>query len=469
MVMKAGKTTLKTVFLRYLLTLCLAFAVTFALFAGTVALCFQGQLLLPANYSEALAQQSKFALESAPTITENMIPEGCSYAIFDKNYNLIKSNLNSQELMEAKEYAQGIHQNNGGIINYFAIQRQDGVCVLQYYIGMRYNSQFVQLHFPSAEVLLIIMLIFLLIVAVLITSTGYAKRLNKRLRVLIFLTNKIKEKNLDFSMTYSGIKEFDDVVISLSEMKTELKNSLEQQWDLEQTKKEQISALAHDLRTPLTIIKGNAELLSDSTLNKEQREYIDFISKNALQIEQYIKTLIEISNSGKALSLQLEIIDLENFINTIRSQLEALANIKGIKVEFNKTNIPSKIMIDQALLHRAIMNVISNAIDHSPTNGTIYFEVKSRDNKISFITTDSGKGFSNEDIKSVSKQFYMGDSSRASKIHYGLGLYITESIVKLHGGILHIANLPATCCAQVTIEIPFLFTNIINSTNVISK
>jgi len=194
-------------------------------------------------------------------------------------------------------------------------------------------------------------------------------------------------------------------------------------------------------------------LLSDSTINKEQQEYVNYISKNSRQIEKYIKILIEISNSEKALFLQLEKIDSIIFIDTIHDQLEAIAYTKGLKVEFIKSDVPKSIMIDQSLLYRAIMNVISNAVDYSPNRGKVCFEVKLADNKIKFITTDSGKGLSSEDIKSATKQFYMGDSSRASKIHFGLGLYITESFINLHGGALYIANSPITGGAQVTIEI----------------
>jgi K+-sensing histidine kinase KdpD len=75
-------------------------------------------------------------------------------------------------------------------------------------------------------------------------------------------------------------------------------------------------------------------------------------------------------------------------------------------------------------------------------------------NKISFIITDSGKGFSSEDIESATKQFYMGDRNRASKVYYGTGLFIAEGIIKLHGGTLKIANLSFTGGGQVTIRIP---------------
>lgn len=301
---------------------------------------------------------------------------------------------------------------------------------------------------------MIVTFIILYFSIVLIITTIYAKNLNKHLRPLLQATEKIKEQDLNFDIKYSGIKEFNDVLLSISEMKTELNKSLKQQWNLEQAKKEQISALAHDLKTPLTIISGNAELLFDSRLNKEQQEYTDYILKNTGQIQKYIKTLIEISNSEKALFLQPEKIDSENFINIIHDQLEALANTKELKIEFTKTDLPRSIMVDKSLLYRAIMNVISNAVDYSPNSGKIYFEVKSLDNEIHFITTDSGKGLSREDIKSATKQFYMGDSSRTSKIHFGIGLYITQSFVNLHGGSLHIGNSSVTGGAEITIEIP---------------
>ncbi|MBU3103587.1 sensor histidine kinase [Clostridium gasigenes] len=448
--------TLKTVFFKYLLIL----GVSFITFAGIyIAICNlgikKGMLLLP-RYSEDLARIAKPLLESTPEITEDMIPYGCKFVVLDKKYQVVKANLEGQTLLEATEYAKGTYPSDGSKKSYYFIERQDGFCVLQYYVQMSYKSEFLNQHVTSPEIIMLVTFIILYFLIVFIATTIYSKNLNKHLKPLMEATKKIKEQDLDFDIKYSRIKEFNEVLLSISDMKTELKKSLEQQWNVEEAKKKQISALAHDLKTPLTIIKGNAELLSDSILNKEQQGYSDYILKNTIQIDQYIKTLIEISNSEKNLFLQLETIDFENFIDTIHSQLEALANTKKLKVEFTKIGVPSSIIIDQFLLHRAIMNVISNAVDYSPNRAKLYFEVKSLNNKISFMTTDSGKGFSGEDIKSATKQFYMGDSSRASKIHFGIGLYITESFSNLHDGTLYIGNSPLTGGAQVTIEIPIL-------------
>ncbi len=84
---------------------------------------------------------------------------------------------------------------------------------------------------------------------------------------------------MDFSINPTGIREIDNISFSLEQMKGALNNSLKQQWELEQARREQISALAHDLKTPLTIIRGNAELLQDTVQDETQREYNDYILK----------------------------------------------------------------------------------------------------------------------------------------------------------------------------------------------
>ena len=354
MEIKKKDLTLKAVFFKYLLTLGLTFIALAGLYFVIFGLCTQNGVVLIPSYSEDLARSAKPLLESAPEITENMIPYGCKFAVFDKKYKVVKTNLKGKDLMTATGYAKGTYSKNESKKYYYFIERQDGFCVLQYYIKMSYQSEFLNQHLPDPEIIMIITFAALYFFIVLIITTIYAKKLNKNLLPLLKATEKIKNQDLDFGIEYSGIREFNDVLLSISDMKTELKKSLEQQWNLEGAKKEQISALAHDLKTPLTIIKGNAELLSESILDKEQQEYINYISKNTRQIDQYIKTLIDISNSEKTLFLQMENIDFENFIDTIHEQIEAIANTKGLKIEFTKNYITRSISLDKDLLQRAI-------------------------------------------------------------------------------------------------------------------
>ena len=88
-----------------------------------------------------------------------------------------------------------------------------------------------------------------------------------------------------FHLQPSGIQEIDDIALSFEQMKEALNTSLTQQWRAERLRREQISALAHDLKTPLTIIKGNAELLSDTALDEIQKEYNQYILKIRLKLK----------------------------------------------------------------------------------------------------------------------------------------------------------------------------------------
>ncbi|AUM95482.1 TPA: HAMP domain-containing histidine kinase [Clostridium botulinum] len=447
--------TLKTVFLRYLLALALAFFAAIIIEIIIASLGMQMNIFNSANYSEDLARRAKPILQSAEKITEGMIPNGCKFAVFDKEFKVIKTDLKGEDLKQATLYAKGINRKNGDKKSYYFIERKDGFCVLQYYIRMSYSSEWMNEYFPNPEFLLIAILIFGCLIGAFIISIVFAKNLKNDLIPLMEATEKIKEQDLDFNIGNSPIKEFNDVLCSISDMKEELKKSLKEQWNLEKTKKDQISSLAHDIKTPLTIIKGNTELLKESYLNNEQKEYIKFIENNSIQIEKYIKLLIDMSKGKLEFLGKLQKTNTKEFVYDIYNQLIALAGRKELQIRFEQKDIPENITINKEAMHRAIINIISNAVDYSPCNSNLYFYVEGKSGSVEFSVIDSGKGFSNEDLKAAKKQFYMGDSGRTSKTHWGMGLYIADSIVKQHNGILTIEN-SHQGGAKVIIKIPLL-------------
>ena len=99
--------------------------------------------------------------------------------------------------------------------------------------------------------------------------------------------------------------------------------------------------------------------------------------------------------------------------------------------------------------------MLSNAVEHTPQGGEITFEVEEHGNELSFLITDTGKGFSDESLKHATEEFYMGDDSRNSKSHYGIGLYVAGSIAKKHNGKFILENSAVVGGAKVTIQIPY--------------
>ena len=111
------------------------------------------------------------------------------------------------------------------------------------------------------------------------------------------------------------------------------------------------------------------------------------------------------------------------------------------------------------LLERALMNLVSNSLEYSPENSTLYIDVDSidvdsKDNYLNICITDCGCGFSQEALNHAKERFYMADQSRSSKLHYGMGLYIVDIIIKQHKGKLLLDNSTETKGAKVTVKLP---------------
>ena len=176
-------------------------------------------------------------------------------------------------------------------------------------------------------------------------------------------TEQIQYQNLDFEVGSSEISEYNAVLYSISKMKDSLKSSLEQQWKIEQLQREQIAALSHDLKTPLTVIQGNIDLISETKLDDEQQLYAKYITESLEQMQLYIRTLIDISQTVTGYQLHLEDIDLIEYMKRIESQANSLCITNGICLHMEIGTSEGYFKADKLLLERAIMNVIHNALD----------------------------------------------------------------------------------------------------------
>lgn len=297
-------------------------------------------------------------------------------------------------------------------------------------------------------------MIFNCLVVCVFLTTHFAKILSKELFPIFKATKEIENQNLDFEVEHSKIKEFENVLHSFEKMRSSLKISLEKQWKTEQIQREQIASLAHDLKTPLTVMQGNIDLLDETNLNEEQKLYLSYAMTSSEQMKQYIKTLIDISRASAGYQLQLEDINFLDFWKHILLQTEIVCKDKGLVIQQTQRNFPQSIIGDRMLLERAFMNLVSNSLEYSPENSTLYIDVESKNNYLNICINDCGCGFSKEALEHAKERFYMADQSRSSKLHYGMGLYIVDSIIKQHKGKLLLDNSIETKGAKVTIQLP---------------
>lgn len=452
---------LRSFFVQYLFAIFIGFLMIILIVTGLFWVSLQSGFIISVGDVEASIESQAAAIASAETVSADLIPNTCKYATVSAEGEFLSGNMTETEALTAWDAIQKGRRNSWGFLGtgiisdcYFPIERKDGFCIVEYSSLSQFSPVILREHLPAPEIVWVWVVICAFLVEIFMLSKIYGKKISRKLIPLENATKKIREKDLAFEIQYSGIEEIDSALQSLDSMKAELKHSLETQWKMEQTRKTQISALAHDLKTPLTVIRGNAEMLNDTEQTTEQKECTLYIQKNADQMEQYIQMLIDLSKVENGCPLKLESTATRAFLDGLYTQINALASMKQIRVETEEMNLPASLCMDAFQMFRAIINVASNAIDYSPERSTISFSISNDGQMISFQIVDAGKGFSSADLRNATNQFYQGDISRSSKSHYGMGLFIADSIVKQHGGILALKNVSSKAGGMVIIKIP---------------
>lgn len=300
----------------------------------------------------------------------------------------------------------------------------------------------------------VIVVIVLSITLLILLSFSFMKKIKNNMNSLLSMASAIEEKNLDICIEKSKIKEINLIIDTMDDMRIGLKNSLEKEWKFEQYRREQISALAHDLKTPLTIVQGYLELLSYTDVDKKQKQYINLIQESSDEIKQYIKLLIDMSKLESEYIVEEKEIKLTSLLENIVVSMKPLGYDKKVSLTFSENNPKVIIKGDEVMLRRAFSNIISNAIDFSPRESNVYIDVEIIKKEVSIVITDFGCGFSNEALVRGKEQFYTGEKSRSNSMHYGMGLYISSNIIDLHHGNIELRNSNKTKGAEVTIKLP---------------
>ncbi|MDD3206479.1 MAG: HAMP domain-containing sensor histidine kinase [Lachnospiraceae bacterium] len=448
------KTSLTRTFRKFLVCLlgglCLSVVVPFAcmLFASGMG------LVTLADNNERQTEALVPIVTATPNVSDIHFPIGTKFLRLTKNYEYIDANMNEEEKEKALMFAKTGFMDTSGKTQFIFVTRDDEYIVLQYVIGSQYlNSKFNQ-YLPSQEIMMISLIVISSLGVCVYLTVHFAKDLRKELTPILEATKEIENHNLDFTIGHSKILEFENVIISFDSMRNSLKGSLEKQWRSEKAQREQIASLAHDLKTPLTVMQGNIDLLDETELDEEQKLYLSYAMSSSEQMKQYIKILIDISKAPAGYQLQMEDINFPKFWEHILFQTEIISKDKGIVIQQIQCNFPQTIAGDRMLLERAFMNLVSNSLEYSPENSTVYIDVDSKENYLNICITDCGCGFSQDALEHAKERFYMADQSRSSKLHYGMGLYIVDSIIKQHKGKLLLDNSTETKGAKVTIQLP---------------
>lgn len=288
-----------------------------------------------------------------------------------------------------------------------------------------------------------VLLIFLILMTIVIIyqSWHYGRMISAEMQQLTDQVINIQQERLDAKAGHSRIREIELTLGVFEQLKSELADSLEKQWRMEEQKKECILALGHDMKTPIAILKGNSELLTESGLNELQCVYNESNLYNIDRMQQYTEAIIQVFKSDNRGEITRKSQDFDAFAQQLMQNYQLLAEQSGRRLE-SEIHSCGMYDFDASMLERAINNIIMNALEYSPEQGTVKIRLY-RNDAIHIIVEDSGSGFSDDMLEHATEAFVRGDKSRTKSrdtLHIGLGLYQARQAIEAHGGELVIAN-----------------------------
>lgn len=449
---KIKNNTLFSMFLKQLLKLAAYIFLEIIVFIILFWIGFTTGNILPANYSSNYLEQNKDILSRSEPFDQTLIPHTCTYGLFDYDGNYLSGNFSKVIIDDAKAY---IKEPRSVCRRFFLVERENGYCVVHFDISAHFSSYTLHKICPDLELMILVLFVLIFFMIVIYTAYSFGKKLKKELQPVLFEIEQIQKKEIYMEQKSSKIKEFNDILLSLYDMKIALSQSLKNEWETEQKRKSNISALAHDIKTPLTIIKGNAELIMEEENISEIYQFADIIKNSTDKIERYINLLIEETKYNLP-DYSEEIVSINTIINDIIEESEALCRSKEIELIISNTasDVDVEINANKDLIERAVINLVKNAVEHTDRDKIIKLYFEDIDKKLIVKIEDFGKGFSREALKYAKHQFYTEKSDRGEE-HYGIGMYLANNVAERYHGSIAYYNKPDHTGSVVTFEIMY--------------
>ena len=260
-----------------------------------------------------------------------------------------------------------------------------------------------------------------------------SRTLTRPIRELTDATHAVSEVDLSQQVTVHSNDELGELAKAFNKMSAELSRSVN-------TRKQMTADIAHELRTPLSLILGHAEAVHDGVL-PPTRENFEIIREEATRLEHLVNDLrtLSLADAGE-LTINLQTMEPQRLIQEVASLYQYEVQKKNISLEMDIASPLSTIEVDPGRMTQVLTNILDNATRHTPKGGRIVLSARQLEDHIEISVQDSGPGLPPEDIDRIFERFYRADSSRqrdgALPGGSGLGLAIAKSIVQAHGGQL---------------------------------
>jgi two-component system sensor histidine kinase BaeS len=254
-----------------------------------------------------------------------------------------------------------------------------------------------------------------------------SRTLTRPIRELTQATHAVSEGDLSQQVPVRSNDELGELAQAFNKMSNELSRSIN-------ARKQMTADIAHELRTPLSLIIGHAEAVHDGVL-PPTRENFEIIREEATRLEHLVNDLriLSLADAGE-LSVNPQTIEPQRLLQDVASTYQYQAQRKNVRLELDIASPLPTIEVDPGRMTQVLTNILDNALRHTPEGGRIVLSVREADGQVELAIQDSGPGLKAEDLERIFDRFYRTDASRQRDGGSGLGLAIAKSIVQAHGG-----------------------------------
>lgn len=282
--------------------------------------------------------------------------------------------------------------------------------------------------------------VFVIVALIYADLIFYRVKLKKPIDILRNSAQRIQKQDLDFEITDYGTDELGELCSAFEIMRKTLLDNNRQLWRQTEERKRLNAAFSHDLRNPVTVLKGSAKLLQkgidNGTLNADNsKESVELICQYAGRIERYIELMTN-AQKLEELECKRQTYDRDNIQSELKNSLMILSEASGKKIKITNSGTAEKVTIDKQFVYNTAENLISNALRYAKSEVTTHIDY--RENQMILSICDDGNGFLPAMLKKGIAPFSRSEISDSE--HFGMGLYICKLLCKKHGGDLQIEN-----------------------------
>jgi signal transduction histidine kinase len=268
--------------------------------------------------------------------------------------------------------------------------------------------------------------------------------ITQKLNVITEGIRKFRSGNHQARIPIKSNDELDRIGLAFNEMAGVIENNIKELKGLDELRKELISNISHDLRTPVASIQGYAETLllkAEHIDTEEQKKYLEIIYKSAEKLKVQVSELFELSRlQTNQVKLKAEVFSIAELVSDVANKYRIISQKKGISINtFISKETPS-VEADISLIDRVLQNLIDNAVKFCNEGDYINIELDTTlPDKVKVSIADSGAGITREEIPYIFERYYKGKSYKEST---GLGLAIVKKIMDLHKSEISVFSQP---------------------------